>query len=134
MICTSLRTWQRCSSAAVRYNRSVQFLLERMPRRCIGAKVANQGDHPIWGRRSPVVVRGVIVRKHGTVKSRVSTFMNQTSKEVWHLVKSIWTKAFLTGARLARDRERNVCGSPTGITKAHQTVQHSITEHTYAAR
>ncbi len=134
MICVSLRTWQRCSIVAVGHNRSVQFLLERMPRRCKGAKVANQGDHPIWGRRSPVVFRGVIVRKHGTVKSRVSTFINRTSKEVWYIVKSIWNKAFLTGARLARDRELNVCGSPTGITKAHQTVQHSIIEHTYAAR
>jgi len=131
MTCASL---QICSSATVRYNWSAHFLLERMLRRCIGAKVANPGDHSIWGRRSTVVVRGVIVRKHGTVRSKVSTFTVQTNKEVWHLFKSIWTKAFLIGARLARYRELNVCGSPTGITKAHQIVQHSITEHTYAAR
>jgi hypothetical protein len=33
-----------------------------------------------------------------------------------------------------RAREHNGCSSPTGITKAHHTVQHSITEHIYAAR
>jgi hypothetical protein len=80
MICTGLRTLQRSLSAAVRYIRSAQFLLERMLRQCTGAKVVNQGDYPIWGRRSPVVVRGVIVKKHGAVKFRVSNFMNQNSK------------------------------------------------------
>jgi hypothetical protein len=80
MICTSLRTLQCSLSAAVRHIRSAQFLLERMPRQCTGAKVANQGDYPMCGRRSPVVVRGVIVKKHGAVKFRVSNFMNQNSK------------------------------------------------------
>ena len=32
------------------------------------------------------------------------------------------------------DEECSVCALLTGITKAHQTVQHSITEHIYAAR
>jgi hypothetical protein len=74
MICTGLRILQRSLSAAVRHIRSARFLLERMPRQCTGAKVGNQGDYPMWGRRSPVVIRRVIVRKHGAVKLELVIF------------------------------------------------------------
>lgn len=93
-----------------------------MPLQHIRATTVDRDDSPTLDHCWHVVIGRVTARKHGAAKSSVSTSINAASQYLTGLIGH------------ENGTEHTISNSRTGITKAHQTLQHSITEHMYAAQ